>query len=149
MKNSILKYTFFSIAALFISSCSDDDTTLDTTKPEINLISPKDDAHFHLGDDVLIEAILKDETELSTVKVEIHSASDGHQHKTADVNWEYDAEIAIPAGTKEYTLSHKVAIPAEGIKDGHYHLGLFLIDKAGNQTQTFIEIDVVDENHEH
>lgn len=59
MKNSILKYTFVSIAALFISSCSDDDTTLDTTKPEINLISPKDDAHFHLGDDVLIEAILK------------------------------------------------------------------------------------------
>ena len=52
MKNSIIKYTFITLTALFVSSCSSDDSSLDTTKPEINLISPKDDAHFHLGDDV-------------------------------------------------------------------------------------------------
>ena len=149
MKNSILKYTFITLSALFISSCAEDSMDLDTTKPEINLISPKDEAHFHLGDEITIEAILKDNVELGAVKVEIHSAGDGHQHKSATVNWEYDAEEAIPSGKTEHTFSHKVKIPAEGIKDGHYHLGIFLIDKVGNQSQSFIEIDVVDENHEH
>ena len=149
MKNSILKYTFITLSALFISSCAEDSMDLDTTKPEINLISPKDEAHFHLGDEITIEAILKDNVELGTVKVEIHSAGDGHQHKSAAVNWEYDAEEAIPSGKIEHTFTHKVKIPAEGIKGGHYHLGIFLIDKAGNQSQSFIEIDVVDENHEH
>ena len=149
MKNSILKYTFITLSALFISSCAEDSMDLDTTKPEINLISPKDEAHFHLGDEITIEAILKDNVELGAVKVEIHSAGDGHQHKSAAVNWEYDAEEAIPSGKIEHTFTHKVKIPAEGIKDGHYHLGIFLIDKVGNQSQSFIEIDVVDENHEH
>lgn len=150
MKNSILKYTFISIVSLFITtSCSDDDSTLDTTKPEINLISPKDDAHIHLGDVINIEAILKDNVELGSVKVDIHYAGDGHQHRNANVNWEYSKEESIPSGQKEYAFMHKVQVPTEGITDGHYHLGLYLIDKAGNQSQTFIEIDVVDHGHEH
>ncbi|MFV0146548.1 DUF4625 domain-containing protein [Empedobacter falsenii] len=148
MKNTILKYIFVSIVALFVTSCSSDDSSLDTTKPEINLIAPKDHDEFHLGETFTIDAILKDNIELGAVKIEIHSAEDGHEHRTANVNWTYDAEEAIPAGKTEHTLSHQVNIPAEGITEGHYHLGLFLIDRAGNQTQSFIEI-VVGEDHDH
>ncbi|WP_282629452.1 DUF4625 domain-containing protein [Empedobacter sedimenti] len=147
MKNSILKYTFITLSALFISSCSSDDSTLDTTKPEINLISPKDDAHLHLGDDINIEAILKDNVELGAVKIDIHFAGDGHHHKTADVQWEFTKQEAIPAGKKEHAFNYKVAIPKEGIVDGHYHLGIILIDKAGNQSEAYIEIDIVDHAH--
>ena len=149
MKNSILKYSFVAVAALFVSSCSSDNSTLDTTKPEINLISPKNEAHFHLGDQINIEAIFKDNVELGAVKIDIHSDADGHHHKTADVQWEFTKTKAIPAGSKEHAFNYKVDIPKEGILDGHYHLGLILIDKAGNQSETYIEIDVVDENHAH
>lgn len=148
MKNSILNYTFISIVALFTTSCAEDSMELDTTKPEIKLIAPKDHDEFHLGETITIDAILKDNVELGTVKIEIHSAEDGHQHRTANVNWTYDAEETIPAGKTEHTLSHKVDIPSEGITEGHYHLGLFLIDRVGNQTQSFIEI-VVGEDHDH
>jgi len=153
MKKSILKYTLIVLSTLLITSCSSDDDSLDTTKPEIQLISPKDDAHFHLGDEISIEAILKDNTALGSVKIDIHSAKDGHQHKTANISWEYNEEINISGNTKEFALSHKVQIPAEGITGGHYHLGLYVIDQVGNQTQQFIEIEVVnhheDDDHDH
>ena len=149
MKNSIIKYTFITLTALFVSSCSSDDSSLDTTKPEINLISPKNEAHLHLGDDINIEAILKDNVELGAVKIDIHSAGDGHHHKTADVQWEFTKQEVIPPGKKEHAFNYKVSIPKEGIIDGPYHLGLILIDKAGNQTEAYIEIDVVDHAHQH
>lgn len=149
MKNSILKYTFVSVAALFISSCSSDDTSLDTTKPEISLLSPADDAHFHPGDEIALEAILKDNVELGNVKIEVHSAADGHHHKISTVDFAYNDEVAIPAGSKEYALKHTIQIPAENVTEGHYHLGLHLTDKAGNETQSFIEIEIADHGHEH
>ncbi|WP_413531849.1 DUF4625 domain-containing protein [Empedobacter brevis] len=160
MKNTILKYSFITLSALFISSCSSDDSSLDTTKPEINLLSPKDEDHFHLGDDINIEAILKDNVELGAVKIDLHYGGDGHTHNhrsakavetlsSAEIPWEFSKEEAIPSGKKEYAFNYKISIPEEGITDGPYHLGLILIDKAGNQSETYIEIDVVDHSHEH
>jgi len=160
MKNSILKYSFITLSTLFITSCSSDDSSLDTTKPEINLISPKDEAHLHLGDEINIEAILKDNIELGAVKIDIHYAGDGHTHNhrsasvqevssSTNTQWEFTKEEAIPSGKKEYAYNYKVAIPQEGIIDGAYHLGLILIDKAGNQSETYIEIDIVDHSHDH
>jgi uncharacterized protein (DUF1015 family) len=149
MKNSIIKYTFIAFTSVFMSSCSVDESTLDTTKPEINLISPKNEDHFHLGDQINIEAILKDNVELGAVKIDIHSDADGHHHKSANVQWEFTKQEAIPAGSKEYAYNYTIDIPKDGITEGAYHLGLLLIDKAGNQTEAYIEIDVVDETHNH
>ncbi|GGE98598.1 protein of unknown function [Chishuiella changwenlii] len=153
MKNSILKYTFVSATALFISSCSSDDSSLDTTKPEISLLTPKDDAHFHPGDVISLEAILKDNVELGNVKVEVHSAADGHthQHKTADatVDFTFNKEYSIPAGSKEFVLKDNIQITTDNVTSGHYHLGLHLTDKAGNETESFIEIEIADHGHEH
>ena len=98
MKKSIIKYSFAVIIALFTSSCSEDNTSMDTTKPEINLLSPQNEEEFHLGDELNIEAILKDNEGLGTVKIDIHSAGDGHHHKSATSNWEYSYEEIIPIG---------------------------------------------------
>lgn len=153
MKNSILKYTFVSAAALFITSCSSDDSSLDTTRPEISLLTPADDAHFHPGDVINLEAILKDNVELGNVKIEVHSAADGHthEHKSAaeTVDFTYNAEVNIPAGSKEFVLKDNIQIPTENVTSGHYHLGLHVTDKAGNENESFIEIEIADHGHEH
>jgi uncharacterized protein (DUF1015 family) len=130
MKNSILKYSFITLSALFITSCSSDDSSLDTTKPEINLISPKDEAHLHLGDEINIEAILKDNIELGAVKIDIHYAGDGHTHNhrsasvkassSTNTQWNLPKKKQF-LQVKEYAYNYKVAIPQEGIVDGAYH----------------------------
>lgn len=145
-----LKTIILSVSPLFIlGSCSSDDEVLDITKPVITLLSPKDHAHLHLGDTFTVEAILKDDIELGSGKIDIHYSGDGHQHRSINTEWKYSKEIQISSGKKEEILSHQITIPKEGILDGSYHLGVFLIDKAGNQTQTFIEIDIVNHGNEH
>ncbi len=149
MKTRFLNYTIAAMATLFIFSCSsDDDVVLDTEKPTILLAKPTDHAHFHLGDVIDVEAIFKDNLELGSFKIDIHSAA-GHTHKTANVKWEYKYEEPITAGKREHLLRHSIQIPEEGIIEGDYHFGIVLLDKAGNQTTTYIEIEVGHGDHDH
>lgn len=148
MKTSLLKYTFITLSSVFILSCSDDDVTLDTEKPSILLAKPTDDQHYHLGDIIDVEALLKDNLELSSYKIDIHSA-DGHHHRTANLKWEYKFEESIPNGKKEFVMKHAITIPETGIIEGDYHFGIMVIDKAGNQQTKYIEIEVGHGDHDH
>ena len=160
MKTYIKTITLSIASILLLNSCTEEDSTLDTTKPEIILGSPTDHQEYELGDTIDVQAILKDNEELGAYKIEIHSASDGHDHGNGDHEhrittlsadhdheaWSYNEEGTIYG--KEYILNKLIQIPDGEIEEGHYHLGVFVIDKAGNQSQTFIEI-VIGEDHDH
>ena len=144
--------SFFKIILLtatplfFLSSCSTDDDNLDTTKPEIVLGSPVDHQEYEFGGTINIQAILKDNEELGSYKIDIHSDNDGHQHRTTSTPWEF-SDTGVIEG-KEFILDKTITIPTGDFTEGHYHLGLMVIDKAGNETQSYIEI-VIGEDHHH
>lgn len=131
---------------LILSSCTEEDTILGTIKPEVILGSPTDHQEFELGEIIEIQAILKDNIELGSYKIDIHSDSDGHHHRSSTQQWEYSTTGVID-GRKEYQLIQNIQIPAENITEGHYHLGLIVTDKAGNETQSYIEIVVGEHDH--
>lgn len=141
--------TLFIAAAPFflLSSCSEDETALDTVKPEIMLATPGDHAEFEFGETIQLQAILKDNVELGSYKIEIHNDSDGHQHRSATIGWSF-MDTGDVSNQKEYLLNKTIPIPTGDYTEGHYHLGIIVTDKAGNETQSFIEI-VIGEDHHH
>lgn len=146
-----MKNRIFLICTAFLgifSSCSTDDENTDTQKPNIYLNSPSDEQIFEPGDTIMVDAEFTDNQALGSYKIEIHFAGDGHHHKTEEegVEWFY-TETGMIAGTpKVYHLVKEIAIPTaingEPLEHGHYHLGIYLIDAAGNEKQEFIEIEI-------
>lgn len=145
---TIIKFTLFAVLALLLNiSCTADDSSLDTTKPTIELALPSEHQEFEFGDDLNVQAIFKDDVELGSYKIEIHSADDGHEHRSASTGWSFN-DIGDISGKKEHLLNKTIPIPTGDYTEGHYHMGIILIDKAGNETQKFIEI-VVGDHHDH
>lgn len=152
-----LKYLMLAFLAIpFLSACDDDDD-VDTTKPVIEIIKPEDHAHFHAGADFDLEAILTDNDELASWKINVHYNADGHSHqKSASASAEVETEVewdqhwsgTIEAGQKSFELKQTITIPTNA-EHGEYHLGVYALDKSGNEQVVFIEIEVEDEEHAH
>lgn len=144
------------ISAITFQSCSSDDDngSVDTEKPVIILNEPTDHEAFLPGGEIHLDADFSDNVELGAYKIEIHSAADGHEHKNGNAvgEWFYSETNQIEAGLRNTSIHKHIDIPTEvdgvPIVEGHYHLGIFLTDKAGNEQQLFIEI-VVGEDHDH
>jgi len=157
---TILKSTILISTSLFLfASCSSDNDSLDTTKPEITIFTPEDHQEFELGSVINVEALLTDNTELSRYKIEIHSGEDGHNHgegnhnhravtSTNSTETKFEFQEEGPISGKEFILKKSIPLPTADIEEGHYHLGIYAIDKAGNQSESFIEI-VIGEDHHH
>ena len=140
--------SFAIISLIGISSCSDDDAVVDTTKPTIEIISPTDHQEVEPGSVFTVKANLTDNVGLASYKIEIHSAEDGHEHKSKQLIAEdfadsIDVEIANKPTT--YTLEHAITIPAD-VAEEHYHVGITVLDVNGNQNQQFVEIFI---GHDH
>lgn len=155
MKKINLIYAL-SLTALFFTSCSDDDNnSVDTTRPIIVLNEPGEHQEFLPGDEIHFDAYFSDNVELGSYKIEIHDASDGHSHERITneegVAWAYNETRQFDPGLRNQNVHSHIDIPVlingEPIKEGHYHLGVFCTDKAGNQSQVFIEIVVGEDNH--
>src|SRR5690606_27842042 len=105
------------IVSLFvITSCSDDDTTVDTTKPSIQIISPTDHQEIAPGSVLNFKANLTDNVGLSSYKIEIHSAEDGHEHKAkqlAAAEFHYDFSSEIPNQATAFDLEKAIDIPED------------------------------------
>lgn len=138
---------------LFVS-CSSDDNAVDTQKPEITLLEPGDHEGFLPGGEIHIEGLITDNEALASYKIEIHAAEDGHTHGRRSTNYfQYEQTFQITENTKVYELHRHVEIPeninGETLTNGHYHLGIFALDKAGNQQQVFTEIYIGNDAEEH
>ncbi|WLD24440.1 DUF4625 domain-containing protein [Flavobacterium dauae] len=148
--------SFAIISLIGISSCSNDDTTagtesiIDTTKPTIQIITPTDDQEIEPGSVLNFKADLKDNIGLASYKVEVHSAEDGHQHKAKQLEAEefhYDFSAEVSSKSPEFTVEKSINVP-EDVKEGHYHVGITVLDVNGNQNQQFVEI-FIGHDHEH
>jgi hypothetical protein len=149
------------VAAVFFTSCSsDDDATPDTQKPVITIAEPHNEDEFAPGSELHFEALFTDNVELRSYKIEIHDDFDDHTHaytkSSHDVNpWSYEETFTIPAGRTSFDAEHHIDIPTHtndgvAISEGRYHLGVFLTDAAGNQTEAFREIHIEgDSDHDH
>lgn len=147
------------VAAFIFTSCSsDDDNVVDTQRPQISIAEPHNQDEFAPGDEVHIEATFTDNVELSSYKIEIHDDFDDHTHAflkdSHDSNpWSYENTFTITAGQTSFEAVHHIDIPTEingnPISEGRYHLGIFLTDAAGNQTESFVEIHIEEHAEEH
>lgn len=141
-------YTTTLAAIFFITSCSNDKNT-DTEKPVIILNNPKEGEIITPGTVIHFDADFSDNEALGSYKIDIHNASDGHTHRdlTTDTNapWIFNESYTIEGDLKNTHIHKHIAVPTEitaglPIKEGAYHLGVYLTDKAGNQQQVFIKI---------
>lgn len=142
-----MKRALFLLSTLpFFWSCSDKN---DTKKPQIEIISPADGDHFHPGETISLNVLFEDNTELASYKIEIHYNGDGHNHKNASTNnvgFEYNKSFDFEKGLNKFELQYDIVIPATinelPVKEGEYHLGIHCFDKAGNEREVYVEIEI-------
>ena len=148
MKSKIITYTLLTFSLLGFTACSDDDGFLDKEKPIITINKPTDHQHLHNGDILDIDIDLSDNVGLSTYKIDIHFDGDGHQHKSA-VLAEWSQNFGDPLhGKTSHKIVEQLPIPDE-ITTGHYHFGIHALDTSGNEEIKYIEIEIVDHDHDH
>lgn len=143
------KLSIFVAIALAVVSCKENENTADVVKPTIQWFTPMADQEVEPGKSFELKAIATDDKELGSYKIEVHSAADGHHHRSvlSKSHFTYEHEAGLSGKTQE--ILHKINVP-ETVEEGHYHVGLFVLDKAGNQTQKFVEIFIGDHhNHAH
>lgn len=158
------------LVALSVSFISCEKENIDTQKPTIQILEPGANEHLLIGDEegVHFEVEFADNIALKSYKVDIHSNFDGHTHShapakvqattTADsVAFSYNNSWNDILDKKNATVHHHdIKIPAmvngQPVKEGNYHLLVYCVDKAGNES--FEARDIVltnnpDEVHEH
>lgn len=157
------KYSIILISILALTifnSCSDDDeNVLDNEKPTINISEPEEDETFEVGGELHFEVDFADNVALSSYKVDIHNNFDGHTHSSSVLNstatvstkqteitpWSLNETHDIEGNPTEYNVHEHIDIPAN-IAEGPYHLGITVVDAAGNQNQVYVQF-IVGEDH--
>lgn len=149
MKKLKFIYAFAVVTALFSASCSSDDNSgTDTQKPTIIINEPTDGRVIHAGDEIHTDIDFMDNVQLASYKIDIHFAGDGHSHKVmhgSEGHQEWAYETSGTLSGKNDNIHLHIDVP-EDVEEGHYHFGVYAIDKAGNQNVVWIELDV--HNHE-
>ena len=134
-KSIISTLLFISFFAITLSSCSDSDEG-DTTKPVINLISPAENSNLKIGNEkgIHLEMDLSDNEELASYKIDIHGNFDGHGHKSDDgtVVFKYSNSWKV-SGKNAHIHQHEIIVP-DNATAGNYHLMVFCVDAAGNES---------------
>jgi len=152
MKQNIFK--ILAVSALIFQSCSgDDDQGIDTQKPVIVLNNPTDHQAFLPGEEIYLNVDFSDDLELGSYKIEIHFSEDGHTHKGNEefAEWFYTEMGTLEPGSVQANLQKQIPVPVQinnlPIAEGHYHFGIYLTDKAGNEQQFFSEIAIGEDIH--
>jgi hypothetical protein len=138
------------IYSFLFSSCDEGDTT----KPVINLVEPENGDSLLIGGTVHFDAEFSDNEMLGSYKIEIHNNFDNHEHdlKAGDA----DETVAF-AFDKTYDLSgkknadvhhHDVKIP-ENATPGNYHLMVYCMDAAGNESHVAVNVILSHDASEH
>ncbi len=141
MKKFKFIYVFALAGILFF--CSDDDNnSTDTKKPTFVINEPTDGEVLYAGDEIHVDVDFSDNIELASYKIDIHFGGDGHSHErqmNEPVEWDY--EVTGVLSGKNQNIHLYIDIP-ENAEEGEYHFGVFAVDKAGNQSVQWIELDI-------
>ncbi len=155
MRNKrFLILSMFIAVAIMAASCSKDSDDpqeeKDTTKPQITLEAPVNDANLNPGDAIDFSAKFVDDKELGGYKIDIHF-NDGHEHKslTDEGKWSFQKSYTFEPGSTNMVVMHnEVRIPTEvdglPIYAGEYHFLVYCTDKAGNEEFVAHEIVIVE-----
>lgn len=156
-----------SIASLFaFTSCSSDDNT-DTQKPVVDLVAPKEGSKLEAGKDIHFDMLVSDNEGLGSYNVDIHNNFDGHGHSGDNHTHAIKAVVETKpfaynntwdlGGVKNDQIHHHEIVIAADATPGKYHFAVKVLDKAGNQTMVFRNIEIVpsgegdggDHDHDH
>ena len=141
MKKAIL----FFAAVVILASCKKDEE--DTTRPVIGSVKVNgvvaDEHDIEAGSAISVEIAMSDNKELNQVKVDIHSADDGHTHgegESEEVEEENigvwsDARIISVSGESE---TETISFNVPNTIKGHWHIEVSLIDKDGNEAVEYV-----------
>ncbi|MDR2383688.1 MAG: DUF4625 domain-containing protein [Prevotellaceae bacterium] len=151
---TIIKISVICLTAIFflsLTACDKSDKS-DTTKPVITLIEPAEDDVLQIGSDVHFEAEFEDDEMLASYKVNIHPNFDDHSHavtksESETVDFEFDKSWTI-SGKNAAIHHHDIVIP-ENATPGHYHLMVYCIDAAGNESYIAVDIELSHDGEEH
>ena len=144
--------TLIALVSIFFTACSSDDDNggLDNQAPVITINEPTAEEAFSVGGEIHLDIDVEDDRALASYKIDIHNNFDGHDHgrpsSTTSVEpWSLSQTFEIEAGNTSFNIHDHLEIP-ENIAEGEYHLGIFVVDAAGNQSEAFVEI-IVGEAH--
>jgi Domain of unknown function (DUF4625) len=138
------KAIFILAAVVLFASCKKESE--DTTKPIISSVKVNglvaDEHELNAGDTFTIEVVSTDNESLNQLKVNIHSADDGHAHdgesgevEAPNIGVWSETQIFNLSGTTN-TQSLTLEIPA--VVAGHWHVEVMLIDEQGNEAVEYV-----------
>lgn len=156
MKN--IKFLLGVFALAIISSCSSDNTEIDTEYPVIDITGtdafPIQCSTIERGQTIIFKAIFNDNVALGSYSLDIHHNFDHHTHSTEVNTCETEAvkspikpmlfinNYTIPNGVKSYEATTQITIPAD-VDPGDYHFMIRLTDKEGWQTLKGLSIKIL------
>jgi hypothetical protein len=140
-----MKKAIFILSAIFIlASCKKESE--DSTKPLINSVKINgivaDEHEMNAGETFTIEVSTSDNESLNQLKVNIHSADDGHSHDEA--SGEVDApNIGVWSETQIFNISgtsntQSLTLDVPAVVAGHWHVEVMLIDEQGNEALEYV-----------
>jgi hypothetical protein len=130
-------------ASLFIVSCKKD--TPDTQAPSISsILEPAMNDTLFTGSELHVELTVTDNEELSQLKIDIHSAEDGHSHGKVDISAYWETVVLVDLTGATSSVHEHIDIPSDAAT-GMYHVILTAVDKAGNQSEV-LERDIFIQN---
>ncbi|MEX1189730.1 MAG: DUF4625 domain-containing protein [Bacteroidia bacterium] len=143
MKNFKIQLLLFAAIAFAVSSCKKDDP--DNTKPTIDsVLEPLENDTLFSGTELHIDGTVSDNEELSQLKIDIHSAGDGHDHGKVSSASFFEVIRIIDLAGRNQIFHEDIDIPQEAAA-GKYHVILTAVDASGNQSD-FVERDIVIRN---
>jgi hypothetical protein len=138
------KAIFILSAILILASCKKESE--DSTKPQINSVKINgivaDEHEMNAGETFTIEVSTSDNESLNQLKVNIHSADDGHTHDEA--SGEVDApNIGVWSETQIFNISgtsntQSLTLDIPAVVAGHWHVEVMLIDEQGNEALEYV-----------
>lgn len=159
MKKNFL-FTLISVfsLSLLLTSCGgggDDGPTTpvgDTTPPVISMKTPAENAKLYIGSAIAFKADFSDNEALASYKIDIHfEHAGGHSIKgdlpslrgvEAEMAFSFNKTWTITG--KTFTAEQAIDVPMtvtdpsdnsqKQTKPGKYHMVIYLLDKAGNET---------------
>lgn len=154
------KYFNFLFIALFITSCSSDDSTdIDEQKPTISIHFadgfPQACEQLVKGETYIFKALVTDNKGLASYSLDLHNNFDHHTHD--DQNEVCDLEpireavnpliymenFTVTGGLTSYEINISITIPND-VDTGDYHCAYSVTDETGWQSRTSIDIKIVD-----
>lgn len=130
MKKITILSLMILLTGVLFTACKKNDKDVDTTPPQVNVISPEQEQSWPAGSDLYFSAKFSDNVDLGRYSMDIHEAFDGHGHGKNFAAFRYELKNQAITGKEHYVIMD-VSIPEEAIP-GKYHLTLYVTDQAGN-----------------